>query len=90
LKEVIEQLINDKFYTDNGTLDFSCSSIEISLKKNEIPEEFFQIYYEGKVPLKGVITTCDLRIRLRKKEISNEYKEVRFFYDSTGLEEGRL
>lgn len=90
MKEVIEQLINDKFYTDNGTLDFSCSSIEISLKKNEIPEEVFQIYYEGKIPLKGVVTTCDLRIRLRKKEISNECKEVRFFYDSTGLEEGEI
>ena len=57
------------------------------MKKNEIPEEFFQIFYEGKVPLKGVITTSDLRIRLRKKEISNESKEVRFFYDLDGYEQ---
>lgn len=88
MKEVIEQLINDKFYTDNGTLDFSCSNIEMTLQKNEIREECIQVLYEGRIPLKGVVTTSDMRIKFRNREISMDHRDICFFYDSTGLEEG--
>lgn len=90
MKEVIEQLINDKFHSDNGSIDFSCPKLELELKKDEIRESDFQVVSTTGAVVKGIIVTSNLRIRLVTTEFEGVQSTVRFYFDSTGMEEGDI
>lgn len=90
MKAIIEQLLEGNFIYENGSLDFSCSKLELSLLKDEIYEGSFTIYGSGEVPTRGKIYCAEPRMHCYTDSIAGDEEVVGFSFDATGMEEGEV
>ncbi len=90
MKEIIEQLLEGNFIYENGSLDFSCSKLELSVLKDEIYEGSFTIYGKGETPTRGKIFSPDSRMQCYTDTIMGDEEVVGFSFDSTGMQEGEV
>ena len=88
MRQAAEEILNGKFHTGNGSLDFSCPRIELSLHADEVVEDFFGVYGpEGQVT-EGRVLSTDLRMECLTRTFSGSEDEIHYRFDSHGMEEG--
>lgn len=88
MEEKIARLLEGNFEYENGSLDFSCTKLELSLQKNQVYEGSFQVYAPiGKIT-KGRIYSSDVRMRCLNDTFYGEEEEIRYCFDAAGMEEG--
>lgn len=88
MQKIIDRILEGNFGYESGSLDFSCSKIEISLCKGEQHEGSFHIYaYQGTVA-DGTVISSDLRMECLTKEFVGNQEEVFFRFHGENLEEG--
>lgn len=62
MEEILTKIIQENFEDDNGSLDFSCSKIEIFLRPGEDAEGSFQIFGDEGRLIQGQVLTTDGRM----------------------------
>lgn len=88
MRQVIEEIRNGNFNFDNGSLDFSCPRIEMSLLTDTVEEGSFSIYGpEGRVT-EGYVVSSDLRMECITRGFGGSEDEILYRFDSRGMEEG--
>lgn len=88
MKEIIGKILEGNFDYDNGSLDFSCSKLEISLRPGETAEGVFRIFgTEGK-PLEGEVFSSDMRMECLTRQFTGSGEEIGYRFCSEELEEG--
>lgn len=88
MQKVIEQIMEENFDYENGSLDFSCAKIEISLSRGEVYEGSFRIYAGQGQYTNGTVLSSDLRMECLTKEFIGCDEEILFRYHGENLEEG--
>ena len=88
MQEIIDRILGGNFDYENGSLDFSCAKIELSLKKGEVYEGSFHIYAPQGRFSSGTVLSSDLRMECVTKEFVGDGEEIFFCFHGEKLEEG--
>ncbi len=88
MQKIINQILEGNFDYENGSLDFSCSKIELSLKKGEVYEGSFHIYAPQGRFTGGSVLSSDLRMECVTGEFVGDEEEIFFRFHGEKLEEG--
>ena len=88
MQKIINQILEGNFDYANGSLDFSCSKIEISLCQGEKYEGSFHIYASPGTFANGTVISSDLRMECLTQEFVGDGEEIFFCFHGETLEEG--
>ncbi len=90
MREVVEQLITNKYDYEKGSLDFSCTKLEMEIRQGEVREGSFRIFStEGKYT-KGYISSTDPRMECLTTEFVGNEEEIHFCFHGEHMEEGEV
>lgn len=88
MQKIIDQILEGNFGCENGSLDFSCTKIELSLHRGELYEGSFRISApEGRFT-NGRVISSDLRMECLTREFTGCDEEILFRFHGETLEEG--
>ncbi len=88
MREIINQILEGNVDYENGSLDFSCSKIELSLQKGESFEGSFSIYSETNSYINGFVTSSDCRMECITAEFTGNESLISYCFHGEYLEEG--
>lgn len=88
MQKTINQILEGNFYYENGSLDFSCAKIEISLNRGEVYEGSFRIYAPQGQLTNGTVLSSDLRMECVTGKFAGCDEEIFFRFHGEKLEEG--
>lgn len=90
MKDVIEGILQGNFDYENGSLDFSCAKLELTLYKDETEEGSFHIYGRPGCLTRGKVYSSDLRMRCLTTSFIGEDEEIVYRFDAHGMEAGEV
>ena len=86
---VVDEILEGKFHTGDGTLSFSCPRVTLSLQADTVCEgSFFVCGPEGMVT-EGTVTALDLRMTCVTKRFGGSEDEILYRFDAAGMEAGQ-
>ena len=88
VRQAAEEILNGKFNVGNGSLDFSCPRIEISLHADAVAEDFFTVYGPEGQMTEGYVVSSDLRMECMTQSFGGSQDEIHYRFDSHGMEVG--
>lgn len=88
MQKIINQILEGNFDYENGSLDFSCAKIEISLHKGEVYEGSFRVCGTQGQFTSGTVLSSDLRMECLTTEFVGCNEEIAFRFHGEKLEEG--
>lgn len=88
MRETIDRILEGKFDYDKGSLDFSCTRIEITMPKDEIYTGSFTILSAPGHLSEGYIYSNDIRMHLITDTFMGTNEEIGYSFSTRGLEEG--
>ena len=87
MQKIVDQILEGNFDYENGSLDFSCSKIEITLHRGEVYEGSFQIFASRGIYANGSVISSDLRMECLTEEFAGD-EEIFYCFHGENLEEG--
>ena len=88
MQKIINQILEGNFDYENGSLDFSCAKIEISIHKGEVYEGTFHVCGTQGQFTSGTVLSSDLRMECLTTEFVGCDEEIAFCFHGEKLEEG--
>lgn len=88
MQEIIRRILDGDFDYENGSLDFSCSKIELSLNKESVYEGSFYINAPLGKFTNGYVVSSDLRMECLTPEFSGNNAEIAYCFHGEHMEEG--
>ena len=92
MQKAISEILKGNFDHGEGTLEFSCEKIELSIHRGERQEGSFYIHATpGRGALSaGSISSSDWRMECRTAVFSGTEEEIFFCFHGENLEEGEV
>ena len=90
MQKIINQILEGNFDYENGSLDFSCLKMEISLHRGEDYEGSFRVYAAPGKFTAGHVTSSDLRMECLTEEFVGTNEEIAFCFHGKYMEEGEV
>lgn len=90
MQKIIDQILEGNFDYENGSLDFSCLKIDISLRRGENYEGSFRVYAPAGNFTAGHVTSSDLRMECLRSEFVGTDEEIAFRFHGEYMEEGEV
>ncbi|MCM1216293.1 MAG: DUF5717 family protein [Lachnospiraceae bacterium] len=90
MQKMIDQILEGNFDYENGSLDFSCLKIDISLHRGEDYEGSFRVYAPAGKFTAGSVTTSDLRMECLTGEFVGTDEEIAYRFHGEHMEEGEV
>ena len=88
MQEVINQILEGNFDYENGSLDFSCAKIELSIRKGQTIEGSFHIYGVPGTFTSGTVISSDSRMECLNREFIGTDEEISYCFHGEMLEDG--
>lgn len=88
MQKIIDQILGGNFDYENGSLDFSCDKIELSVIKGQQYEGSFHIYAPEGLYTNGTVLSSDWRMECLTGEFAGREEEISFCFHGETLEEG--
>lgn len=88
MQRMIDRILEGNFDYEKGSLDFSCTKIEISLRQGEIYEGAFHVYAPQGQFANGTVIPSDLRMECLSEEFEGSDVEIPFCFHGENTEEG--
>lgn len=88
MREIIDRILEGNFDYDKGSLDFSCSKLEIHLLEGEDAEGSFQVFGEEGRALEGEVLSSDLRMECLTPHFVGNGEEIHYFFHAGEMQEG--
>lgn len=88
MQRMIDRILEGNFDYEKGSLDFSCTKIEISLRQGEIYEGAFHVYAPQGQFANGTVIPSDLRMECLSEEFEGSDVEIPFCFHAENTEEG--
>ena len=88
MEKVLQKCINEEFSSDFESLDFACSKIEISLKKDQIYKGVIDIVSTSDTKTEAYIYSSNIRMQCTQASFKGTEGTIHYQFDSSGLEEG--
>lgn len=90
MEEVIERLLEGNFEYENGSLDFSCTKLELTIKRGERSEGSFRIFGEKGRLTQGRVISSDGRMECITTDFVGSEEEIFYCFHGENLEEGEV
>ncbi len=84
----MEEILEGNFRYDNGSLDFSCPRIDVTIQAGKMLEGSFTIYASSGVVTEGYVVSSDLRMECLTPAFSGSQDEIFYRMDTTEIEAG--
>uniref|UniRef100_UPI004055D5C7 DUF5717 family protein n=1 Tax=Acetatifactor sp. TaxID=1872090 RepID=UPI004055D5C7 len=88
MQDIIDRILEGNFDYENGSLDFSCTKVEISIPAGSVYEGTFRIRSTSGVLTDGYVITTDLRMECITPGFSGGDEEIAFCFHGENMEEG--
>ncbi|MBE5883711.1 MAG: hypothetical protein E7291_04765 [Lachnospiraceae bacterium] len=88
MQEIIERILEGNFDYENGSLDFSCVKIEITMPQGSIYEGSFHITSSPGSLTEGHVYCSDIRMECTNPEFSGNDVEIYYCFHGEYMEEG--
>lgn len=88
MNQIIDRLLNGEFEYERGSLDFSCSRLELTIEKGETVEGSFVVYGLPDKLTEGRLISSNMRMECLTPEFWGAEEEILYRFHSKGLEEG--
>ncbi len=88
MHEIINQILEGNFDYENGSLDFSCAKIELTLQKGMLYEGTFVITAAPGRFVNGFVYASDYRMECLTPEFTGSEAEIAFCFHGENMEEG--
>ncbi|MCM1175433.1 MAG: DUF5717 family protein [Blautia sp.] len=88
MKQIIREIAEGNFKYENGTLDFSCPRVELSVQAGEMAEGSFFIYGAKGVVTEGRIVSSDMRMSCLASAFGGSQDEIFYRFDASGASAG--
>lgn len=88
MHEIINQILEGNFDYENGSLDFSCAKIELTMQKGMLYEGSFVITASPGRFVNGFVYTSDYRMECLTPEFTGSEAEIAFCFHGENMEEG--
>ena len=88
MQEIIERILEGNFDYENGSLDISCTKIELSIPQGGIYEGSFHLTSSPGQITDGYVTSSDIRMECLTPEFSGSDVEIFYCFHSENMEEG--
>ena len=82
MRQAAEEILNGKFNVDNGSLDFSCPRIDLSIHADMVAEDSFTVYGPEGYMTEGYIVSSDLRMECMTQSFGGIQDEIHYRFDS--------
>lgn len=86
---VVDEILEGKFHTGDGSLEFSCPRITLSLHADTVCEGAFFVYGPEGAVTEGTVTASDLRMTCVTKRFGGSEDEILYRFDAAGMEAGQ-
>ncbi|MDE6404666.1 MAG: hypothetical protein K2M20_03310 [Lachnospiraceae bacterium] len=86
---VVDEILEGKFHTGDGSLDFSCPRVTLSLQADTACEGSFFVYGPEGVVTEGTVAASDLRMTCVTKRFGGSEDEILYRFDAAGMEAGQ-
>lgn len=86
---VVDEILEGKFHTGDGTLSFSCPRVTLSLQADTVCEGSFFVYGPEGMVTEGTVTASDLRMTCVTKRFGGSEDEILYRFDAAGMEAGQ-
>lgn len=90
MEEVIDRLLEGNFDYENGSLDFSCTKLELSIRKGESVQGSFRIYTGSGRYTRGSVISSDGRMECLTPEFVGSEEEIFYCFHGENMEEGEV
>ncbi|MDE6128717.1 MAG: hypothetical protein K2G16_05945 [Lachnospiraceae bacterium] len=90
MEEVIERILEGNFEYENGSLDFSCTKLELTIRRGERSEGSFRIFGEKGRLTQGRVISSDGRMECMTAEFVGSEEEIFYCFHGEHLEEGEV
>ena len=88
MQEIVKRILEGNFEYENGSLDFSCTKLEISLSGGSVYEGSFHITATSEGFTEGYIMSSDIRMECLTTEFTGNDVEILFCFHGENMEEG--
>ena len=88
MKQIIQEILEGNFKSDNISLDFSCPRVDIALKPGSIEEGFFTIYATEGTLTEGHIISSDLRMECLTTSFNGSQDDIYYRVDASEMKIG--
>lgn len=88
MQETIDRILGGNFDYENGSLEFSCSKIEISLSQGTAYEGSFHILSASEGYVKGSVISGHLQMECMTDQFTGTDAEIFYCFHGENLEEG--
>ena len=88
MQEIIDRILGGNFDYENGSLEFSCSKIEISLSQGTAYEGSFHILSASDGYVKGSVLSDHLRMECMTDQFTGSDAEIFYCFHGENLAEG--
>ena len=88
MQESIKRILDGNFEYESGSLDFSCTKIELRLLKGSMYEGSFHIFSAPGCFTEGCVTSSDVRMECLTPEFVGNDAEIAFCFHGESMEEG--
>ena len=86
--EKVKQFNEGNYEMEAGILEFPMQKLELMLRKGEVREGSFFVTSRYANPIHGYIYSSHFRMKCLTQEFCSTYIEMKYKFDSTGMEEG--
>ncbi len=86
---IVDEILEGKFHTDDGTLDFSCPRVTLSLQADTACEGSFFVYAPEGAVTEGRVGASDLRMTCVTERFGGSEDEILYRFDAAGMEAGQ-
>lgn len=88
MREIIDRILEGNFDYNKGSLDFSCSKLEIHLLEGEDAEGSFRVFGEAGRMLEGEVISSDLRMECLTPHFVGNGEEIQYFFHAEEMQAG--
>lgn len=88
MQKIIKRILEGNFDYENGSLDFSCAKVEVSLQKGSVCEGSFYITSSPGQIVNGYVYSSDIRMECVTKEFVGNAVEIFYCFHGENMEEG--
>ena len=88
MQEILDRILGGNFDYENGSLEFSCSKIEISLSQGTAYEGSFHILSASEGYVKGSVISDHLLMECITDQFTGSDAEIFYCFHGENLEEG--
>lgn len=88
MRDIIADILNEKFPMETGSVTFSCPEIAITVKSGKTADGTFTIRAREDIPMECYLFSSDIRMRCDIEYFEEHEREIYYRFDAKGMEAG--